>query len=282
MHPPLNKKIPLIVTKRYAKPVTPASGCTCQGEKTLTPQPEQINQPFSSGCMVCGAELEYFENGREAVCAYCGKSVIANSSCTNGHFVCDDCHRASAVEIIRQVCLNSRETDAVTLMLAIRTHPAFSLHGPEHHSLVPAVILTALRNSGVEISDEQILTAIRRGETIVGGSCAFNGICGAAAGVGIAVSVLEGATPTSGKKRQFALKATCAALEKISARSGARCCQRECWLGLTEASHFLQNEFGVHLQTHAFRCEQFSRNKECIQEKCPLWPRSAAGLPARE
>jgi hypothetical protein len=146
------------------------------------------------------------------------------------------------------------------------------MHGPEHHSLVPAVILAALRNGGESISDDQILTAIQRGETIVGGSCAFNGICGAASGVGIAVSVLQGATPYTGEKRQLAMQATCAVLEQIASSAAARCCQRESWLALTAASDFLEQEMGKTLQTHSIQCEQFSRNKECIHSYCPLWP----------
>lgn len=199
---------------------------------------------FQSGCMVCGAELVYFEEEREATCVYCGRTLKANAACSRGHFVCDACHRGDALEIIQNVCLNSKESDCVTLMQTIRAHPAFNLHGPEHHSLVPAVILTALRNGGEEIRDEQILAAIRRGETTVGGSCAFNGACGAAIGVGIAVSVLEGATPYAGEKRQLAQQATYRALGKIASYNAGRCCQRDSWLALNEAAAFCMKRWG--------------------------------------
>lgn len=225
-----------------------------------------------TGCMVCGAELVYFATLQEKTCTYCGRTLLADAACVNGHFVCNDCHRSDALAILRVVCLSCRETDCVTLMQTIRQHPAFHMHGPEHHSLVPAVILTALRNSGENISEDQILTAIQRGATIVGGSCAFNGICGAASGVGIAVSVLQGATPYTGDKRQLAMQATITALQKIASYDAARCCQRDSWLALSEAAKFLESEMGKQLQTHSIRCEQFAYNKECIHSRCPLWP----------
>lgn len=98
------------------------------------------------------------------------------------------------------------ETDPVVLMQTIRSHPHFRMHGPEHHAMVPAVILTALRNRGCFVTHEQFTTAIQRGQTIGGGSCAFCGACGAAIGVGVATSLLLGATPYDADKRQAAQK----------------------------------------------------------------------------
>lgn len=62
----------------------------------------------------------------------------------------------------------------VVLMQTIRSHRHFRIHGPEHPSMVPAVILTALRNSGNTVSNEQIVAAIRRDQTIEGGNVLFS------------------------------------------------------------------------------------------------------------
>lgn len=83
-----------------------------------------------AGCMVCGADLVYRPVETPAVCHYCGRVGPSRAACKDGHFVCDACHRASAVEIIERVCLSSRATDAVALMQHIRAHPGFPLHGP--------------------------------------------------------------------------------------------------------------------------------------------------------
>ena len=113
--------------------------------------------------MVCGEALVYLETNRDHTCHYCGLTMPANALCAAGHFVCDVCHGKAALDILKQVCLHSREPDAVALMQRIRSHPHFPVHGPEHHSLVPAVILAALRNAGEEVSEAHILTGIERG-----------------------------------------------------------------------------------------------------------------------
>jgi hypothetical protein len=158
-------------------------------------------------------------------------------------------------------------------MQHIRSHPSFPVHGPEHHSLVPAVILTCLRNSGVSVTDEQILTAAERGQSIAGGACAFFGACGAALGGGIAIAVLTGATPLDGEKRRFVQQATRSVLGDIAAYDAARCCQRDSWLALRALSKWMAERMGISLEAAArVACSQFADNRECIHRQCPLWP----------
>ncbi len=137
--------------------------------------------------------------------------------------------------------------------------------------MVPAVILAALKNSGHPISNEDINTAIERGTTIGGGSCAFLGACGAAIGVGIAVSLVLKANPYDGDKRQTVQQATQTVLARIASYTAPRCCQRDSWLALKEASALMQKLTGKLLTVNSFACKQFPENKECIHEQCPLW-----------
>lgn len=244
----------------------PAIGrdCGCGGELVV--------EPYRGGCMICGAAITYHRE-RELTCHYCGAVVMSAGSCDSGHFVCDVCHGAAAVEIIKRVCLASGETDAMALMRVIREHPAFAVHGPEHHSLVPAVILTALRNRGAPVDDGKIVTAIERGRGVGGGACALLGVCGAASGLGIAVSLLLEADPLDGGKRQAVQQAAERALAAIAALNAPRCCQRDSWLALREAAELLPDVAGVSLGTvESFPCEQWRANAECIGVECPLWP----------
>lgn len=237
------------------------------------PEPDSTNPGmFKSGCMVCGAPLIYYWKNKESTCFYCGHVLQANAGCPAGHFVCDRCHSADAIEIIKNVCLHSQKTGMVELMQTIRSHPLFGMHGPEHHSMVPAVILAALKNSGYRISDDDINLAIDRGKTICGGSCAFLGVCGAATGVGIAVSVITKAGPYDGNKRQAVQMVTQRVLAKIASYKAPRCCQRDSWLALREASDIIPEITGKSLVADTFKCKQFKENKECIYEICPLWP----------
>ena len=75
------------------------------------------------------------------------------------------------------------------------------MHGPEHHFLIPAVLLSAFYNVSGEPGEKEkkIKQARKRAENVLGGFCGFYGDCGAAVGTGIFVSVITGATPLSQK-----------------------------------------------------------------------------------
>ncbi|NLA75631.1 MAG: hypothetical protein GX846_09220 [Deltaproteobacteria bacterium] len=221
--------------------------------------------------MVGGAPLVYYWKSKECACYFCGEVLQADAGCPAGHFVCDHCHSEDAIQIIKNICLHSNITDMIELMNTIRSYPLFRVHGPEHHSMVPAVILTALKNSGLEITDDDINTAIERGNTICGGACAFLGACGAAIGAGIAVSIVLRANPYDGEKRQVVQQATQRVLARIASYKASRCCQRDSWLALEEASAIMCEITGTYLPVYSFECEQFSENRECIHEQCPLW-----------
>jgi hypothetical protein len=119
---------------------------------------------------------------------------------------------------------------------------------------------------------DQVITGIERGQTIAGGACAFLGICGAAVGVGIAFSVLTEATPYDGDKRQAVQRMTQKVLGEIAAYNAPRCCQRDCWIALQEASKLLKEAYGKTMIAGPIACDQYKENKECIHHLCPLWP----------
>jgi hypothetical protein len=222
--------------------------------------------------MVCGQDLTYFPTNRSADCYYCGNAFQANALCSNGHYVCDQCHAFDALEVIRTVCVQAPDSDMIDLLLRIRKHGAIPMHGPEHHSLVPGIILSVYKNVGGPISDEGILTGIERGRSVAGGACSFLGICGAAAGVGIAFAIIIGATPYSGRERQLVMKVTKEVMEKIAAFEAPRCCQRECWTALKAASVLSEKHLSIHLPAEqGITCTQYRSNKECIGRECPLW-----------
>jgi MoaA/NifB/PqqE/SkfB family radical SAM enzyme/SAM-dependent methyltransferase len=242
--------------------VTPAASNACRAVETK----------HIAGCMVCGTELVYSQSNRRFKCYYCDQDTYGNVVCQRGHFVCDKCHAHDALSIIEEVCLGSTETDMVALMERIRNHPAFPLHGPEHHSMVPAIILTAYRNTTGKIDDEQVLLGMERGGAIAGGGCAFFGVCGAAVGVGIAFSVILRSDPYKGRERQIVQQATAEVLQAIGRYKAPRCCQRDCWVALNEVVRLSERYIGVPLRADLqLACLQSDRNRECVQTACPLY-----------
>ena len=99
-------------------------------------------------CLVCGEPLVYYETAREMTCVYCGGTFPSNAACEAGHFVCDACHSRKAVENILAYCGSCESRDPVAIAKALRADPFVHMHGPEHHVLVGAALLTAYRNSG--------------------------------------------------------------------------------------------------------------------------------------
>ncbi|PLX82194.1 MAG: methyltransferase type 11, partial [Desulfuromonas sp.] len=194
------------------------SGCACAlppeaGE--ASPAAEKGEERHRAGCMVCGEPLEYGTE-TELACHYCGERKEASAVCERGHFVCDACHAEDAQAVIEDECLRAEETDLLALFARLHELPAVPVHGPEHHALLPGVILSVYRNLGGSISDETIRTGIRRGTRVVGGSCAYWGTCGAATGVGIAFSLILGANPVKGAERQAVQEAVQEVLAEIA------------------------------------------------------------------
>ena len=39
------------------------------------------------------------------------------------------------------------------MLIEVMKHPSYNMHGPEHHYIIPAIFLTAMKNSGIKITD---------------------------------------------------------------------------------------------------------------------------------
>ena len=93
-------------------------------------------------CLICGEPLVYYETAREMTCVYCGRSFPSNAACEAGHFVCDACHSRKAVENILAYCGTCESRDPIAIARALMADPFVHMHGPEHHVLVGAALLT--------------------------------------------------------------------------------------------------------------------------------------------
>lgn len=228
---------------------------------------------FPSGCLLCGAELVYQPQYILQTCLYCGEQSDANVNCAQGHFVCDACHRADAGDIIERYCTETRQANPVEISVTLMHHPALAMHGPEHHFLVPAVLLAAYENIyPSEQRKNRIQFARKRAEGVRGGSCGFCGNCGAAVGSGIFISLITGATPLSKREWQLSNRMTAESLLAIAEHGGPRCCKRDTFLALQTAQAFLQKNLDQSLEfPSSIQCEFHSFNKECLQTACPFF-----------
>ncbi len=172
-----------------------------------------------------------------------------------------------------ELLLRSDEKDPVALFLRVCSLDGVHLHGPEHHSIIPCVLLTAYRNCGGELDLSRALReAWKRGQKIAGGSCGFLGICGAASGAGIFASIVSGASPMTRDEWAIPQRLAAQCLEKNAEFGGPRCCKRTGRLAIECAAAFSEKEFGVAMPVSRPKCGFSVWNTECIRERCPFFP----------
>ena len=223
-------------------------------------------------CGVCGKPLIYGTEEVKRICAFCGKESGTLIYCPEGHYVCDACHSRGALDVLRNVLSKTTFSDPAAILEKVMSHPSVPMHGPEHHAMVPAIIVAAVKNTGYPVPEGAVEKALERGSKVPGGWCGFYGACGAAIGVGIAVSVLTRATPLTGKTRSLANEATAFALGKM-VDGGPRCCKRASRKALEAAVEFLDTRMGIKLnQAGGIECQYVGRNRECIREACAYYP----------
>lgn len=220
-------------------------------------------------CVVCGGELEQVD--RVAVCIFCGQETRAQYLCTAGHHICEECQLADWPQVVERVCEGSHATDPAVIVNLIMKHPMSVMHSPQHHILVTAAVLAALRNSGVRpLKPGRLASAIERTKGIPLGVCGSRGECGAAICVGTLVSILTKATFQKNRERSLALQASAEALLAIARAGGPRCCKQSVYLALETTSIFLKRELNLDLPVEPC-CDFAVRNAECKKERCKYY-----------
>jgi len=228
-----------------------------------------------SGCLICSADIRYTDEENRLSCNFCGRSFQSNAICENGHYICDECHAADATEVIFRTCLDHSGTDPVAIATRIMHHPSVKMHGPEHHFLVPAVLLSCYYNqkSDPRLKQMKLVSARKRASHILGGFCGTHGTCGAGIGSGIFLSLILDSTPLKTTEWKLSNLLTAQALTTIASQGGPRCCKRDSYLAIQETVKYLKSELNITLTATTPECEFSERNKECLEEGCKFFVR---------
>ena len=204
-----------------------------------------------SGCLICGAPVTYSIESSVKTCSICHKEQLTNAVCENGHFVCDACHSYGTYIPVSTALRSSTEKDPLLLLEEIMDLPSVHMHGPEHHAIVPSVLLTALRNNGERMNYDTALSEIcKRAKQVPGGTCGYWGVCGAAAGAGIFMSVMTGSGPLHKDAWPFPQKLVSVILSKL-ADGGEQAKVRLCKLVNRDTNVLLLDEPTNHLDVDA-------------------------------
>ena len=222
---------------------------------------------------MCGKPLVYFKEAKEMTCSVCGRTFSSYASCEDGHFVCDECHEKKGVEAIMDVCRESKSRNPIAIMQELMENPYIYMHGPEHHIMVGAALLTAYYNCGGEIELDTVLDEMKaRGSQYPGGSCGFWGCCGAAVSVGMYMSIATQATPLTTTSWKYSNQITAEALKAIGELGGPRCCKRNSFTAAKAAVEFTKKHLGIEMELpEKIECDFSLENKQCKKKACPYY-----------
>lgn len=235
------------------------------------------NEMNNDECLICGAPLQYQETTESLQCAICMKKEMSNARCVNGHFVCDACH-SNGTDSIYALCLHEKSDNPTAILEKMMSMDFCHMHGPEHHILVGAALLTAYRNAGGDIDLESAIPEIiRRGKQVPGGVCGSWGACGASLSAGMFVSIITRNTPLSTQSWRLSNLMTSQALVQVANYGGPRCCKRDSYLSIETAVTFVAEHFGVTMSHHPVSCTRSDKNNQCIGTECPYFPSNNQG-----
>ena len=191
----------------------------------------------------------------------------------------DLCSRLTLEEkakfIIRDIRAEKGNNPAV-IFKRIAEKEYISIHGPEHHVLDGACILTAFYNAGGNIDLEQSLERLsKEGLRMPGAMCGLWGICGAIASVGAALAIIDGTGPLSadgswGEHMSY----TSRAISEMGRVNGPRCCKRDAMIALKNAVEYINSHYDVRLDYEEQTCEFSYKNEQCIRDRCPFFSKN--------
>ncbi len=182
----------------------------------------------------------------------------------------------TTVDPIVALCMEETSRNPIEILEKLMSHPDCPMHGPKHHVLVGAALLTAYNNclpDSAKLNLEEALSEMReRGEQVPGGACGYMGACGASISTGIFLSIATRNTPFSTDTWRLCNLCTARALEQVAENGGPRCCKRDSYLSVLTAIDFVKENLGVEMEKPVVHCSRSQINEQCIGKKCPFSP----------
>ena len=210
---------------------------------------DRAEEIMNEECLICKAPLTYLEADILMECEICHKKENSKTRCVNGHYVCSECHTRGLDRIIA-LCMTSASRDPIAIIEQMMALPTCHMHGPEHHVMVGAALLTAYHNAGGDIDLRSALTEMmNRGRS---------------------VSIISQSTPLTNEPFALSHKMTAKSLQAISEIGGPRCCKRDSFLSILAAIDFVREHFGVEMEKPEIICHYSAQNNQCIGKRCPF------------
>ena len=210
---------------------------------------------------------------------FCAVAAMMMTGCGNGNQDWSDTIPEATIEETNPVvslCLEDTSRNPIEILERLMSQPECHMHGPEHHVLVGAALLTAYNNclpdSAKLDMTEALAEVVERGQQVPGGACGYMGACGASISTGIFMSIITRNTPFSTDTWRLCNLCTSRALEQVAENGGPRCCKRDSYLSVLSAIDFVKENLGVEMERSEVRCSRSQINEQCIGKKCPFSP----------
>lgn len=173
-------------------------------------------------------------------------------------------------ELIIAAYMKMSGTDPFEIFHTIAQEDCVRIHGPEHHVLDGACILTAFHNAGGDIDLHASLQKLMsEGLRMPGAACGLWGVCGAVTSIGAALAIIDKTGPLSTEDWGSHMEYTSAALAQLAKIGGPRCCKRDAFSAMEQAIGYIKNRYGITLDMLPVKCVFSSQNAQCIGKQCP-------------
>ncbi len=235
---------------------------------------EFYNIGVDETCILCGEIANKPDHEFKTRCDVCGKYARAALICNGNHAICENCVNIPTEIFIQNACLQYEGTDPMVLLVDIMNSPKVRMHGPEHHYIVPATLLTCVANyeGKRDELEEKLQQLVLRVRDESPSSCTFRaGVCGAAIGTGIFLSMYLGRDASIDDEWSQTNKIVADSLSNVLDTPGPRCCKRDSYLSVIASANFLRDRFAIDLPLSVGKCTFSARNKSCGHEECNFY-----------
>lgn len=175
-------------------------------------------------------------------------------------------------EKIIEECIKTNEINPIKLFYKIASKDFVRMHGPEHHLLDGACILTAFYNAGGNIDLKLALKKLcEQSEKMPGAICGQWGVCGAVTSIGAALAIIDNTGPLSKEDWGLHMQFTSNALMELGKTGGPRCCKRDAFFAMKTAVKFINKNYCVKISGENIKCMFSKMNEQCLKERCPFY-----------
>lgn len=170
-----------------------------------------------------------------------------------------------------ELALNSNKKNPLELAEDIVYLSSIPMLGCEHAWATAGALLSALRNNGYSISDEQIKEAINRTKRqAISAFCGLTGVCGIAPAIGAVFSVILDAACPKDKETATTMLVVSKVIEAISMETGPSCCKNFMRTGLALSSNLIEEYLKISLPLQLIIvCQDSQRHPHgCRESQC--------------